>query len=404
MSLKRAALGAASALVLAASAGTATAETALKIGALVPLTGDLQAYGETSLNGIRLAEKHINENGGVLNGDVEVVVGDTQTTPQVGVDSAQKLVNIEKVSGIVGALSSGVTIPVAVSVSAQAGVPQISGASTSPEITTLADNDFLFRTVPTDAVQGIALSDITQAAGHKSVGILYVNNDYGKGLADAFVDAFTKAGGAVSGSVAYEKGQASYRGELQRAVGDGADALVLIGYPENGITILRQALEGGYFTKFVFSDGMKAPKIIDAIGAQYMNGSVGTAPASAGEANEAFKKLYEQTYGELPPKPYIDSAYDATILLALAAEQAGSADPKQIRDALRKVANPPGVEVMPGEWKKAKELLAKGEDIDYVGGAGPVNFDNNGDVVGTYAEWVIEDGKIVTRRIFTPGA
>jgi ABC-type branched-subunit amino acid transport system substrate-binding protein len=398
--IKRAALGAVSALALTFTAGTAMAE--MKIGALVPLTGDLQAYGEASLQGIQLAAKHINAQGGVLGGDAVIAVGDTQTTPQVGVDAAQKLVNVEGVSGIVGALSSGVTIPASSSVTSQAGVPQISGASTSPEITTLNDNDFLFRTVPTDAVQGLALSEITNNQGYKKVGVVYINNDYGDGLAKAFSEAFTAGGGEIAGSVAYEKGQASYRGELQRAAEGGADALVLIGYPENGITIIRQALEGGYFSKFVFSDGLKAPEIIDSIGGDYMNGSVGTAPAAAGEGVELFKKAFVDEFGELPPKPYIDSAYDATFLLALAAEKAGSNDPKAVRDALRDVANPPGVTVLPGQWEQAKKLIADGQDIDYDGAAGPVNFDDNGDVLGTYEEWGIEDGKIVSKRIFLP--
>lgn len=400
MTLKRAAIGAVSALALTVAATAAQAE--MKIGALVPLTGDLQAYGETSLNGIKLAAKEINAQGGVLGGDASVAIGDTQTTPQVGVDAAQKLVNVEKVSGIVGALSSGVTIPVASSVTSQAGVPQISGASTSPEITTLQDKDFLFRTVPTDAVQGIALAEVAQKLGYNTVGVVYINNDYGKGLADAFAESYKGKGGKIAGAVPYEKGQASYRGELQNASDGGADALVLIGYPENGITIIRQALEGGYFSKFVFSDGLKAPEIVDAIGAQYMNGSVGTAPASVGEGYDRFVKAYEGEFGELPPKPYIDSAYDATYLLALAAEKAGSNDPAKVRDALRDVSSPPGAQILPGEWKKAKELLAKGEDIDYVGAAGPVNFDKNGDVVGTYEEWAIEDGKITRKRVFEP--
>lgn len=401
MTLRKAAIGAVSALALSVAANAAHADP-LKIGALVPLTGDLQAYGETSLTGIELAAKHINEQGGVLGEPIEIPIGDTQTTPQVGVDAAQKLVNVEKVSGIVGALSSGVTIPVAASITSKAGVAQISGASTSPEITTLNDNDFLFRTVPTDAVQGVALSQITQDKGYETVGVVYINNDYGKGLADAFAESFKASGGKITEMVAYEKGQASYRGELQRAAGDGADALLVIGYPENGITILRQSLEGGYFSKFVFSDGMKAPEIVDAIGPDFMNGSIGTAPAASGKPNDTFVELYKAEYGELPPKPYIDSAYDATFLFALAAQKAGSTDPKAVRDALRDVANPPGTQILPGEWKKAVELLSKGEDIDYAGAAGPVNFDDNGDVVGSYELWAIEDGTFVTKKVFIP--
>ena len=105
------------------------------IGALMPMTGDLQAYGETSLNGVMLAADEINAAGGVLGGTLKVSVGDTQTNPQAGVDAAQKLANVEGVVGMVGALSSGVSIPVAKSVSSAVGVAQISSASTSPAIT-----------------------------------------------------------------------------------------------------------------------------------------------------------------------------------------------------------------------------------------------------------------------------
>jgi ABC-type branched-subunit amino acid transport system substrate-binding protein len=382
-------------------AGAAQAD-GLKLGALMPMTGGLGAYGESSLNGVKLAIDEINRAGGVNGAKVTLSVGDTQTAPQAGVDAAKKLVEIEKVSGLIGALSSGVTIPVAATVSSTAGVPQISSASTSPEITGLKDRDFLFRTVPTDAIQGVALAQLVKSKKLTSVAIVYVNNDYGKGLAESFSKSFEVGGGKVVSSVAFEQKQASYRGELQKAARGGAQALLLISYPEDGIPILKQSLQGGFFSKFVFTDGMKAPEIIKSIGAKYLNGSFATAPQAAGEGSRRFKKAYEKKFGQLPPKPFIDSAYDATILLALAAEKAGSNDPKALRDALRAVANPPGETVLPGEFARAKKLIAAGKDMDYVGASGPQNFDAAGDVAGTYAHWEIQKGKIVTIRVFEP--
>ena len=381
----------------------AAAET-LRIGALMPMTGDLQAYGETSLNGINLAVMEINAAGGVLGSDLEVKVGDTQTRPQAGVDAAQKLVSLEGVKGFVGALSSGVTIPIAQSVSKVEQIPQISGASTSPVITTLEDGDFLFRTVPSDAFQGVALARVTRDKGVGTVGIVFVNNDYGRGLADSFSAAFRNIGGEVSASVGYEQGQPAYRGELQKASGGGAEALVLIGYPENGQTILRQALEGGYFNRFIFTDGMKAPEVIENIGAQYLNGSFGTAPQAQTDTPAAkhFAEAYEEQFGEVPPKPFMDTAYDATYILALAAARAGRTDPVAIRDALRAVAGPPGEKVGPGEFARAVGLLADGKEIDYEGAAGSQNFDSSGDVPGSFAHWEIIDGKIQTVKVFVP--
>jgi len=378
----------------------------LILGALMPMTGDLQAYGETSLNGIKLAVMHVNRGGGVLGKNMAVEVGDTQTTPQAGIDAAKKLISIEGADAIVGALSSGVSIPVAQSVTSQEGVPQISGASTSPVITDLDDSDYMFRTVPSDAFQGKALAEVVEADGLGNVATLYINNDYGEGLSDSFSSAFEALGGTVSAALAYEPGNASYRGELSKAAEGGAEALVLIGYPENGVTILRQALESGTFDRFVFTDGLKAPEIIDAVGADALEGSYGTAPQALSDTEAAtnFTTAYESEFGERPPKPFIDTAYDAAFVIALAARKAGKADGTAIRDALRDVANPPGEVILPGEWEKAMELLENGEDIDYKGASGSIDFDDNGDVGGTFAHWAIKGGKIETVKVFEPSS
>lgn len=372
-----------------------------KIGALVPTTGALQIYGTTSLNGIRMAVDEVNAAGGVLGGELQLAVGDTQTSPQGGVDAAKRLVSTERVSGVIGALSSGVSIPVASSVTSVEGVPQISNASTSPVLTGLDDKDFLFRTVPHDALQGVILGDLIKQAGIDKVAVIYLNNDYGVGLAEALQGAIS---GTISASVAYEEKQASYRAELQRAKQGGADTLVLIGYPGDGIPILRQALEEGLFSKFVFTDGMKAQEVADSIGGGLLEGAFGTAPAADSESETAklFRAMYEEKYSELPPQPFIDAAYDATIILALAIEKAGSREGAAVRDALRDVANPPGRKILPGQFALARDALARGEDIDYVGAAGTQDFDNQGDVPGTYAHWVIKDGKVQDISLIRP--
>lgn len=393
--------------VAALATGLATANAAwaegLKLGAIVPLTGDLQAYGEIAVNGFNLAINEINAAGGVNGGPITMVVADSHTNPQQGVDAAQRMVTLERVNAILGALASGVTIPIAQSVSKVHRIPQVSGASTSPVITGLDDDDFLFRTVPSDAGQGVALAQVAKERGVERVAILYVNNDYGRGLADAFAGGFTALGGTVTQSVAFEQNQAAYRGELQTARGDGATHLLLVSYPESGITILRQALEGDFFDKFIFTDGMKAQEIITAIGAEYMEGTFGTTPmAVESDSTAAFRAAWIAAYGDDTEKPYNDTHYDAVYLLALAAQKAGTNDSVAIRDALRSVANPPGVQVGPGDFARAIELLAAGEDIDYEGASGGVNIDSNGDVAGSFEEFEIQNGAYATLRVFEP--
>ncbi len=371
-----------------------------KIGALMPTTGGLQVYGEASINGLRLAIDEVNAAGGAFDGAVELVFGDTQTNPQAGVDAAKRLVSTERVAGLVGALSSGVTIPIASSVSSVEGVPQISNASTSPVITGLADNDFLFRTVPHDALQGVILADVMKQKGIDKVSVIYINNDYGQGLAEALEESY---GGTITGMVAYEEKQASYRGELLKAKEGGADTLVLIGYPGDGIPILRQSLEEGVFDSFVFTDGLKAQEVVDAIGGP-LDAAFGTAPSADPDSAAAkrFREMYEAKFGELPPQPFIDSSYDAGILLSLAIHKAGSTDGAAVRDALREVAGPPGAQFGPGQYSEAKAALDRGEDIDYQGAAGTQDFDAAGDVPGTYSHWAIQGGEIKEVELIRP--
>ncbi|MCH8201407.1 MAG: ABC transporter substrate-binding protein, partial [Chloroflexi bacterium] len=167
----------------------------LKIGALLSFTGGLSDFGEPIFNGVELAVNEINEAGGVNGQDVELVRGDTGTNPDQAATDAQRLVDIEGVQGIVGALSSGVTLRVAEQVTGPAGVVLISPASTSPGLTDANDNDFLFRTTISDAAQGLLLANLADDAGYGTVCNVFVNNAYGEGLSDAFTAAFENLGG-----------------------------------------------------------------------------------------------------------------------------------------------------------------------------------------------------------------
>ncbi|HET7560434.1 MAG TPA: ABC transporter substrate-binding protein [Limnochordia bacterium] len=391
----------ASGLVLAGMLGLAQFAHAaeVKLGTLMALTGDLASYGTVIQRASDLAAEQINLQGGLLSGStLSIVHRDAATDPKVGVDAAQKLVSIDHVSGIVGALSSGVTLAVASSVAVPNHVLLISPASTSPTLTDLKDDGYVYRTVPSDAFQSVVLAQVAAEQGFKKLAVLYVNNAYGDGLAKAFAAAFAKQGGQVTGSAAFEEKQPTYQADLDKLAKGNPDGLVLISYPESGITILKDALEGGSFSKFLFSDGMKSDDIIAAIGAQYLNGTYGTAAkAVPNPSTSSFEDAYKQRFGELPPKPYMNEAYDATFVLAMAIEKAGTAsDSAAIRDAIPAVTDPNGELIRAGEWSKARRLIDQGKHIHYVGAAGPIVFDQNGDMAaGSIGVWQIADGKIV---------
>lgn len=384
---------------------SAMAADVIKIGSLVSTTGDLAAYGPPINNGGLLAEQDINNAGGVLGHNIKIILRDTQTNPTAAVDAAKKLVEIDKVVGIAGALSSGVTIPVATSVSIPSNVVQISPASTSEKITTLNDNDYIFRTVAMDALQAPALAQVLfNDKNFRKISIIYVNNDYGEGLAKGLKASFEKMGGQVMALVPYNKQQASYKGEAQKATAEKPQAVVMIAYPQFGAMIMRQIVEMGYKGAFAYADGMKAPEVAKNVGNKYVENTFGTVAANPNqELTDWFKNHYKAKFGEMPPKPYIDTQYDAVVLMALAMAKGGTATRQAVHDNLRRVANAPGIKVDARNLAKALQLIKEGKEIDYDGVSGSCDFDKYGDVPGSFEVWKFSKGSIETVKYITVG-
>lgn len=191
----------------------------LKIGAIMSQTGDLADYGPPILVAIELAIDEINASGGVFGQDVLFASADDATTPEQGQSEARRLIDVEGVHAIIGALSSGVTQPIAENVASPANVLVISPASTAAAITTANDNDFLFRTPIQDAAQAIVLATLADELGYETMCILYVNTPYGQGLAESFTSEFEALGGTVKNSISIEADQTTYVSEIQQCVG-----------------------------------------------------------------------------------------------------------------------------------------------------------------------------------------
>ncbi|MDP2949405.1 MAG: ABC transporter substrate-binding protein [Chloroflexota bacterium] len=384
---------------------TPSAAGPLKIGMLFDYTGSLAEFGPNMETGAQLAVKQINAAGGVLGKPIQLIKADSGTAPQVGVEAATRLVNIDGVQAIVGSLSSGVTIQVAEGVAVPNKILMISPASTSPALTGVKDNDFLFRTTLSDAAQGIVLADWAVEQGYQKVATTYTNNAYGKGLSDQFVKSFEEKGGTVTAAVSHEQEQTSYLSELQKAVEGDPEVLVAISYPVEATVYLREAIENDLIKKFLFVDGTKSQDIITAIGAEALEGTTGTSPSMPEKASLTiqFDADYKAEYGkDVPPLPYIRESYDAVVLIALAAEAAKSTDPSKIRDQLRKVGGPPGQTIGAGAdgVKQALQAVRAGTDIDFDGAAGLQNFDANGDLLtGAIEIFKITGGKFEVVKV-----
>ncbi len=363
----------------------------VKIGVLNALTGPIPDLAAVILEAEQAAAAHINANGGMWGGDTLVLAsGDSGCDAKAGVDAANKIVNVEQASIIVGPICSGATMGATQAVTIPAGVVNISPSATSPAITGLDDNDLVFRVCPSDAYQGVTIAKLARSMGYSKLAATYANDDYNAGLHDVFVKAFKELGGTITGDQMHEANKASYRAELATLSSGGPEALALFAYYNgSGITMMRQSLENGFFSKFIGGDGMIAQEVIDEIGADNLGDAVFTkGTADSGSSHfKTFAGLFDR-----PSDPYTAQAWDAVMIAALALESAGGAT-RDLIAHVRSVANAPGVEVGPGDWAKAKALLAAGKDINYQGIAGAHEFDANGDVAGIYGKSVVKDGK-----------
>ena len=377
----------------------------LIVGNLNGFTGPLTEFATPLRNSVELAAEHVNRAGGIGGASMLIISRDTAVNPVQGVDSARALVDVENSVAIVGALSSGVTIAVANSVMIPKERLIISGASTAPSITVLEDNDYVFRTAPSDAAQGIVLANLAKEQGYETAGVIYINNAYGEGLADQFEQTFTANGGMVTARTPHEDAQPTYVSELQKATEGDPDVLVTISYPGQAQVYIREALEGDYADTFLFVDGVKGADWIDAIdGWTALEGTMGTAPGGPDRPEKAvFEQAYLNAFGYPVSHPFMAEHYDAAVLIALAAAQAGTTtDSGAIRDALRDVANAPGEVVGPGRAgiARAFALIADGRDINYEGASGVVDIDANGDVFGPIEIWTVKDGEIASTGRF----
>lgn len=371
----------------------------LKVGSVAGVTGPIAELVVPIVAGRNLAAEDINAQGGLLGGDTLVMVlSDSQCDPKAGVDAGNKAVNVDQVAAIVGASCSGATNAMVQSVTIPAGIPSVSDSATAPSISDLDDHGLVFRTAPSDAYQGAALAKLAIDSGYKKVAVTYSNDDYNAGIAKVFAAEFAKMGGEVTAEQVHEPNKASYRSEIATLSGKPADALALFAYyGGSGITIIRNSLETGAFSKFLAADGMFDVSVVEQIGAENLKGNYMVTQAAADPDNASYKTFAAEfaKTGLDPAAPYASHGYDATFLVALAIEKAGSADPAKIAAALPEVSRAPGEVVRPGEWKKAKELIAAGKDVNYEGASGSVDFDDKGDVPGFYSVNRVDDSGYV---------
>jgi len=344
----------------------------IKIGLVTPLSGDVKTFGESVRNSFLIAVEEANAKGGVAGMKITWVIQDDKNDATEAANVANLLVNQHRVKAIVGSVTSKATIPVSDII--QAGkVPTISPTATNPKVT-VADGkrkEYMFRACFIDPFQGAVLAKFAQdTLKKKNAAVLYdASNDYSKGIAEVFRDAFRKQGGAVAAFESYGKDDVDFSALLTKVKASGADVLFLPDYYNKVGLIAKQAQEKGLKIQLIGPDGWDSPDLVKIAGGAIEGGYFSNhySPDDKRPEVVAWVKKYKDRHGQVPDA-LGTLAYDATNMLLEAIRKAGSDDPKKIREALASMK-------------------------DFRAVSGKSTMDRNGDCIKSAAILKIEGGK-----------
>jgi len=344
------------------------AQDSYKVGAAIALSGSIAVYGEGFKKAIDLAVEEINGKGGIRGKKMEIVYEDNKSTPKDCVTAVRKLITIDKVPVIIGPAASS-NFMAAAPVAQESKVVMISAQGAAPALTKAGE--YIFRVFPSDVLQGKGISDLCLKLGYLEVPIMYVNNDWGLGLKNVFIEHFKKAGGKVMDEIPYEEKKTDYRTELIRATRGNPKAVVNLTYIVEGSVMFKQAYEMGITTQWICGSAAKAPKLVELAG-KAVEGIIGTYPVFSQETKEyqAFKSLWMKKYGDMKIPIFGEYNYDMVHLIARAIEKGGYTS-EGIQKALFEVAR------------------------GYRGVTGDKTFDQDRGVGSEYGVWTVKDGQIV---------
>jgi len=385
------------AIFVFASTLTTTVFAEIKVGIILGFTGPIETLTPAMADSAELAFNEASDSGSLLNGEtISVIRADSTCKDSDAATAAAEGVIAQGVTSIIGAVCSEVTKSILSNSVIPNKMVMISPAATSLKLISLDDRGYFFRTAPSDTRGGQVLADITKDRKVRKVAVTYTNDDYGKGLAEAYKVAVETHGIKVTSIIVHEDNKTDYSSEVATLASAGGDAMAIIGYhDQGGKRIIQASLDSGAFDKFILSDQMIDQSLIDTF-AKQLKKSFGYIPGSTGRGRSFFTKI-ANINGINSLGPYTGESYDAAAIIVLAMQAAGSNDGTAIAKKVIDIANGPGTKIYPGEIKKGLDLLAKGKKIDYEGATG-VTFNSDGGANGSFLEQEIKGKKFKTKK------
>jgi branched-chain amino acid transport system substrate-binding protein len=385
----------------------------LRIGDVLPFTGGLAAYGANLDRAVKVAvglQNQALKRTGYSKGISVRLVGseDGQTQASASVEAATKPVKSNHANVLIGEMASSATIPMAQSVAIPNHIVQISPTSSAPQISDVKDNGYLWRTYPSDTLQGKVLAQAVIDAFGKgaTVNVGARNDAFGTALKKLFVAQFTKLGGKVGVNISWNPDQANFDSEMGQLAGGSPKGWVIIDFPETFQKYVASLVRTGKWdqTKTFMTEALRNTTVLDAIGNPVVGLRGTAASAAGGPAGASFAAYWKKNVkGAKPYTGFEGTALDAANVAFLAALRACSSSPARIKANLVRVSGPPGAKVTFLQLAKAIKLVRAGKEIDYEGAFSPVDFDSHGDTGSAVFEiWKYASaGKIDTLKTVT---
>lgn len=340
----------------------------IKIGAIMPLTGDYATYGIAIKRGIELAVEEINNNRGINGKILDLIFEDSRAEPRLGTSAAHKLIDVDHVPVIIGAVASSVTLSIA-PIAENNKVVLISAASSSPKITPAGD--YIFRNYPSDVLEGNLVAEFAMDNGYKTTSILTIQNEYGVGLNKVFEKNYEKLGGKVLSNDSYLEGTRDFRTTLAKIKEQNPSSIFIVGYGREMGTAIKQAREIGIKSQFLSTVNFYDEESIKA-GGSAVNGVIFSSPVFDPNSEQENIRIFVGKFrNKFKAEPDVWSAhgYDAVLLVAEAMKNKGFLS-DEIKEGLYQIKDFPGV-------------------------SGNTSFDQNGDVIKTAQFLIVENGEFV---------
>ncbi|WP_111720901.1 ABC transporter substrate-binding protein [Homoserinimonas sp. OAct 916] len=375
------------------SSASPAADLTLKIGTLLPQSGGLAFQGPAQEAGVALAVKDINEADMGITIDVAYRDSGDTTTDTSNIALTDLLG--DGATAIVGTASSGLTLSLIDRV-ADAGVLMMSPAASSPKLSDYPDKGLLWRTAPSDVLQGEVLGTTIAADGHSTLGMVVLNDPFGTSLAEVVKENFEAAGGKVVSQALFNEGDSSFDAQISEVTAAKPDAIALITFEQVKI-IVPKLVSGGFPSENLYFVDANLADYSAELAPGLLTGAKGTKGSPL--VDTGFNDRLLELDPSLTDFAYAAESYDAVVVIALAALAANDTTGNGMASKLQEVSGGSGGGTKANSFVDAAKIIRDGGVVDYDGASGPISFGDNGDITeanieifqykddNTYALW-----------------